>query len=265
MTRLRDEHGNVHTTLNPVPVNNFLIDVAMGNVPGYEIIVMPGRHEANVETTALGDMSLVPAVVVLPVLGGIQMEVVSDDAADASAGTGIQTLKLVYLDTSYDQQSTTIIMDGVTPVDTVPTDIQEIQWMAAATVGSGTVAAGNISLRDTTGATTYEYIAAGGNQSLSSRYTIPNGKKGYLLNWHASGLKKRIDFYLRAECFRDTRALNKGVFHFQDYVTSEASTTGTLDITSLQIPAQATVKISSKADGTTGEAGCSFRLLLIDD
>lgn len=251
---------------------DFLIEVGKGNIAGHKIINIPGFHEADVETAQLGDLSLMPGVVVLPTPGGIQLEAVSDSIQDdddiaGSPGTGIRSIRVHYLDTSFNEQSEDVLLNGTTPVDTVATDIQTVQWIHTLAIGSGAggVADGNISLRNTLGTITYEYIGAGGNQSLSARITIPNAKKGYLLNWHCSGLKKRIAFYLRATCMRSDRSLLANVFLFQDFEVCEASNSGLLDGLGLQFPAQCGVKISCKADGNGGEAGGGFSLLMVDD
>lgn len=256
---------------NTGSLRDFLIEVGKGNIPGSKVVKIPGFHEADVETTQLGDLSLIPDIIILPTPGGIQMEVVSDNVADdndvggGTPGTGILSINIHYLDTNFDEQTETVLMDGTNPVNTTASDIQSIQWLHAQTVGTAEVAVGNISLRNTAGTVTYEYIAAGGNQSLTSRYTIPNAKKGYLLNWHGDGLKKRIEFYLRATCDRDSRALLPGVFLFQDFAVAEASNTGTLEGDGLRFPAQCIVKISTKADANSGEAGGAFSLLIVDD
>ena len=61
--------GGYVDSSNPLPVTNFSIEVAKGNVTGSRIYKIPGFHEADVETSQLGDVSLIPNVVVLPVPG----------------------------------------------------------------------------------------------------------------------------------------------------------------------------------------------------
>ena len=244
----------------------FIIEVGKGNIPGHRLETVNGQHEANVETTAYGDLSLIPSVVVLPNPGGIQLEVVSsDNTQDVVGGTGCKSIEIHYLDTSHDEQVETVILTGTTPVNTVAVDIQTVQYMHTKTVGTGGVALGNISLRNTAGSVTYEYIAAGGNQSLSSRWTVPNGKKAYLLGWHCSGLKKRIDLQLRATCDKYDRSLLAGIFLFQDSESCESSNSGELNGRGLRFPAECEIKISCIADGAGGEAAGGISLLIVDD
>jgi hypothetical protein len=244
---------------------DFLIEVGKENVPGHRIEVVTGLHEANVETAQLGDLSPIPSVVTIPVPGGIQLEVVSDSAQDGVAGTGVLTLEIHYLDSTFAEAVEIVTMNGTTPVNTVATDIQEIQYMHTKTAGSSGKAVGNISIKDTSGVTTYDYILAGFNQTFTARWTVPLAKKAYLLNWHCSGLKKRIDFHVRASCDKFDRTLLAGIFLDQDMEVCEVSNSGLLDGKGLQFPAQSTIKMSCIADAVGGEASGGFTVLVVDD
>ena len=241
-----------------------LLEVAKGNVAGHRLFVIPGRKN-SVSATVLDDITQIPSTTVVPNPGGIQMEVVSSSASDVSGGAGVDTVDLHYLDTSGVEQEETITMSGQTPVNTVATDIDKVQWMHTMTLDGATVAAGNISLRDTAGAVTYEYIAAGGNQSLSGRFHIPTAKKGYIVGWKCSAITKQIDFRLRATCERFDRSLLPGVFLFQDTEVLNNAPSGWIPIPFSQVPATATIKISGISAASGGNAGASFTVLVVDD
>ena len=85
------------------------------------------------------------------------------------------------------------------------------------------------------------------------------------MDWHCSGMKKRIDFYLRATCDKVTRALLSGIFLFQDFEICEKTTSGTLDGGMILFPARCQIKISAQADGANGEGAASFTLLVVAD
>ena len=245
---------------------DYLIEVGKGNVPGEKIVAIPGLHNANIETTQYGDISLIPSVVILPTPTGIGLELISSSANDTAAGTGIQSVDIHYLDaTTFLEKTETVAMNGLTAVVAAETNFGPIQWIHAQTVGAGEVAAGNISLQTVGGGTVYEYLAAGGNQSLSSRYTIPADKTGIMLNWHVSGMRKRIDFQLRATCDRLTRTLLPGVFLFQDTESCESSTSGLLDGKGMMYPSKCVIKVSATAAAVGGEGASSFTLLLVDN
>lgn len=246
-------------------VSDFLFEVARGNISGMKMYSIPGRKN-SISSTVLDDLTQIPGTTVVPVPGGIQLEAVSDNVNDTSAGTGARTLEVHYLDTSGEEQSETIVLDGTTPVDTVAEDIDYVQWMHTKTVGDNTVAAGNISLRDTSGVTTYEYIEAGGNQSLSARFMVPSGKTGYITGWQSSSVVKRVDIRLRATVERFDRTIVPGVFLFQDNVVLNDAVSGWLPFDVwLKVPAGGEVKISGISAAAGGDAGGKFNILLIDD
>lgn len=250
-----------------IPVTDPGLEIARGNVAGQVAYSIVGRKD-GVSQTVLDDISQIPTTTVIPDPGGIQMEVVSSSPNDANGGTGINSVVVHYLDSAGDEQEETILMNGVTPVNTVSIDFNKIQWMHAKTVGgiTGKIAAGNISLRDTAGVTTYEYIAAGGNQSLSCRYHIPTGKTGFIQGWIATAIEKQVDFRLRATVDKSDMSLLADVFLFQDAaVLQNTSSSWRPFPVPKEIPAGATIKVSGLSSAAGGNAGVSFDVLLIDN
>lgn len=246
--------------------SGLLLEVARGNRPGWKMYSIPGRKD-SVSQSVLDDLSEIPATTSVPDPGGIQMEIVSSSANDDDdGGTGTRSIMVVYLDTSGAEQTEIVLTSGTTPVDTVAVDMEKIQWIHTMTVGSGGVSAGNISLRDTSGATTYAYITAGGNQSLIGKYTVPTGKTGYILGWQASSISQKIDIRLRATVMRVDRSLLPGIFLFQDIAILNNAASGWIPFNvPLKCPAGAQIKISGKASAANGDAGGQFDILLIDD
>lgn len=247
---------------------DWLVEVARGRVEGAKVYVIVGRKD-EISSTVLDDISQIPSTTVIPDPGGTQLEVVSSSGDDdgSPVGSGIRTLDLHYLDTPGDEQEETITMNGVTAVTTVATDISDIQWMHAKTVGAGGVAAGNIALRTVGGAgIDYEYISAGGDQSLGCHYHVPNGKIGYLLGWHCTAITKQIDFRLRATVERFDRTLLPGVFLFQDVMVLNDGSSPWVDLRGQgPLPAGATIKVSGLSAAAGGNAGAMFKILLIDN
>lgn len=104
----------------------------------------------------------------------IAMEVVSDNANDAAAGTGARTVVIGYLDGTYTAKTATITLNGTTPV-AMPENVLRVNSMVVAAVGTvGSNNAGNISVRAAGGlGATYNYMPAGIGISRSSMYTVP--------------------------------------------------------------------------------------------
>lgn len=115
-----------------------------------------------------------------------QMAVSSSNAADTSAGTGCQQVEIHYLNNLYASVVIQVTMNGVTPVNTTPTNILRVNSFHCIAVGSGGVPAGNISLKDIGATVTYSYMSAGGNYARQAIFTVPAANYGYISHWQAS-------------------------------------------------------------------------------
>lgn len=242
---------------------NFFLEVGLGNVLGFTSFIIPGRKD-GVSMTSLDDITQIPGTMIIPDPGGIQLEIVSSSALDTAAGIGIQTTEIHYLDTSFVEQTEIVIMNGTTPVNTVATDINRVQWIRADAVGLNTVSVGNISLRDTAGVVTYEYIQAGGNQSLTCRYHVPAKRIALIVYWNCSAITRKVDFRLRATSDRLTGKLVPGVFLFQDAIVLDDAPSPTELLAIKPIPPTATIKVSALSSGAGGDAGASFQIIVFE-
>ena len=247
------------------PRTEYLKEVAEGRVGSQEWIVIPGRRD-GISNMLLDDICQFPiASGVIPNPGGVGLEVISTSVNDTSAGTGAQTIHLTYLDTSGDQQEETIVMNGQTRVLTSATDIDKVQWMHVRTIGNiaAQTAIGDIFLRaiDASDNTApFEKITAGGNQSLTCKYTVPTGKKALIRSWHYTGITKQIDFRLRINVDRDDRTTLITPFLFQDVGVSIDSSSPESP-PNLTIPAGATIKVSALSAASGGNGSATFFVL----
>ena len=120
-----------------------------------------------------------------------QRSVKSASTSDTSAGTGARTIIITYYDASMNGPFTeTITLNGTTAVNTTNTNICFIEKMVVATVGSGGVNAGVISIFTTTGGggsafgsigTGNVVSATGDNRTLWSHHYVANGKTASIL------------------------------------------------------------------------------------
>lgn len=157
--------------------------VAFGMIPYWKNVVHLSFAD-NVNNTEI-TVSPLNAFIPFPT-AGIRLEAVSASASDAAAGTGVRTVLLRYLDTSYVSHDEIMTLNGVTPVLTTATNIFRIQRLSTLTAGTGLAAAGNITLRLAGGGQSYAQIRAGRNASDSGVYTIPAGTTGWITSLHAS-------------------------------------------------------------------------------
>lgn len=260
MTRLKDIYKGEYGI-------DFYLRIAKGEIAGFDYYEVFGLR-INTPTGSLQDVCQIPGgISTIPYPNGIQCRIVSSSVNDAAAGTGVRTVEIAYLDTNYDMQIEDIIMNGTTAVNTVATNIQRIWWIHTLTAGSGGVAAGNISLQNTTGTVTYEYISANGNRSLTSHFTVPDDKTGYIFGWTASSILAGASMRIRSTSHYHNRtlALSPGIFIFHGHtVLNNASIYIPFRIPQ-KFPARTDIKISALMDGATNYVSGGFEILLIDN
>lgn len=194
--------------------------------------------------------------------GPIQMKAVSTSADDAAAGTGMQQLHIHYLDENYVAREETVTLNGLTPVNTVATDILRVNWVHSWAVGSGGLPAGNVSLTNLAGTVTYGFVGAGINHGRQAIYTVPAGYTAHINHWQASSGSTGEHFCqtsLRATTHRGV--LLPGVFLIQDETgTQNGGSAFNLEVP-IHVPAMADIKISAISDSVSANVTAlgSFR------
>lgn len=158
-----------------INVNQFMTEISRGNVAGASPFSSYGRYVA---TGAISNQVIWPdGTFAIPPVGGLQMSIVSTSASDDGdpVGTGVRTMDIHYLDSNLIPQVEAIVLNGLTPVLTVATNIRFIQCMHILTAGSARSAVGTINASN--GGQIYSQIAAGSRRCASSARMVPAGKK----------------------------------------------------------------------------------------
>jgi hypothetical protein len=109
---------------------------------------------------------------------GEQARVISTSIEDSLSGTGIQKVKISYVDTDQSFNNEIIETNGLSPVLTTATNILRIESFEAFQVGSLGGAAGTISLQSTSGLDLFSQIDTGENQFLRAVHFVSPGKVG---------------------------------------------------------------------------------------
>ncbi len=275
-----DEHGNERTFGEFFIPRDFITEVAMGNIPGHFIMRGLGERD-SISTTAAGEdiwygneLSATPSLpashtfIPRPAELGEQMTVISESNADNGAtATGVLTMTVVYLDGGGNQKITEVTMNGTTAVDLEPSDVSFVQDMQALTVGSNTVAEGNIRIYNKANDTlVYSMIKAGGNQSLVPNKMVPSGKTLFLKNWLPSEATnaKRITVRLRADCSNSIPPVRQpDVFLFKSVARLDSSI-GPFEL-GYAIPSRSVVKASAWAKVSGAEVAVHWWGVLIDN
>lgn len=166
------------------------MDVAMGTIPGFVGLNIFGRAldcDNGIKTDIWdGADGATSTDIWVPPTTARKHDIVSADAADASAGTGLRTISISGL-TAWDaaESTETITMNGTTPVASVASYVI-VQEMHGVTFGSGGINAGIIKATAQTDSTVTAAIQAGEGHTLQTMCAVPNIQDLYLRNIHIS-------------------------------------------------------------------------------
>lgn len=115
--------------------------------------------------------------------GTTQVEVVSTNANDTSAGTGARTVRLIGLaGDNWEQRVEEVTMNGTTAVTTTRTDWRRIDRAIVVTAGTALRNLGAITIRRVSAGATFCQIPANDNQTSLAVLTIPGDMFGAILS-----------------------------------------------------------------------------------
>lgn len=173
---MTDNATLIVSEMSPSNISDYMMSVARGRIPN---TTPYGSYGKRTSTGAETNRVIWPnGIFTLPPATGVQMSLVSTDAADAAAGTNIQTIEIHYLDANLIEQSEFVTLQGLTPVLTVATDIRFINCIHVHTFGTSPYAAGNITASN--GGVTYSQISTNELRCTSSARMVPSGKVCYV-------------------------------------------------------------------------------------
>lgn len=202
---------------------------------------------------------------------------VSSSAQDLTAGTGVDRVRIVYLDANGSQQVMTSNLNGTTGVS-IGSGISFIQWIESYhSTTANRSAAGDVSISSAnspagvTEANTMERIRAGGNRSQSARYKVPANKRARIVDYHATAVKTgggstQYDIEFRATLFNDDNSLSNA-YHFIRGAYVQDGGILSDDVHYKEAPEGAVLKITiiptNTADGNIIK--CAFDIEVIDN
>jgi len=158
--------------ISPVP-RLFNIEVARGEVPGYQQVIITGLNPDV--GSSFEDLWDVGGDFVFPTAAET-WEILSDNVNDTSAGTGARTVLIQGLDTDYVEQQEVITMNGTSTVTTVRTDWFRITALQVISSGSNQANVGNITIQVLSGGLIRSKIRAGRGQTHNGFFTVPKDK-----------------------------------------------------------------------------------------
>lgn len=236
-----------------------------------KIFQIMGRRAGFTSLTVLNDVKEFDnAAAAIPIFTSADaLEIISSSVNDdgAPAGTGVQTVKVTYINASNALvESANITLNGTTAV-AAGFVANEIICMEATAVGSGLVAAGNIRLRIVAGPVEIEQISLGSTKSMSARFMVPTGYKGYMIHWDGSAVNNDQDMRLLATVTTLNRTLLPGVYIQHDLIYIPLNTVADAQQAFLVYPALSRIKVATLSGGTAGSvrAASSFGIVIIAD
>lgn len=244
-----------------VSAMSYPYDIAEGSVTGHTLFAKLG-YNADVGATE-EDIWTVGGTYSFPSTA-MRMQVISTSLNDTAGGTGLQSVRISYLDNTYAPLTETITLTGTTAVPTVATNILRVNAIRVVTAGINNVAAGDINCTNTTGTVIYRQISAGYTRGRGAIYTVPLGKILYITTIHVSSgyttAGKVVRWIGRANYDDASNTiLPVGVYmaHFES-MTQDMSDTREMTVP-MRIPATCDVKVSAVSNGAGSFCQCAFR------
>lgn len=168
---------------------DFIFEVSKGNVPGHELVTLTSTNPALTGSSDVWDI----AVSLVPPAGAETLELITT-GVDTIAGTGAQKVTTVYLDTSWNEQTTVTDTNAGTKA-IATTNFYRHQRSFVSQLGTGPSNANNIDIQVTAGGALRGRILAPAapalpsNTTRASHYTVPFGKTVVSVAFYADSKK----------------------------------------------------------------------------
>ena len=190
-----------------------------------------------------------------PTSAGV-VSIVSSDANDDDGDTGAITVEIQGLDGNYAEISETVTLNGTSAVTTTASFLRVFR-MRVLTAGSSGTNEGNITA--SIGGNNVARISGGnGGQTLMAVYTVPAGKKGYIIKFQGSLSKNQeAQFMIR------TRDSVGGAWQVKGMFGTFSNSVGYDYPVPLEVTEKTDIEIRAKA-GATSECGAIFDIILVD-
>ncbi len=161
----------------------FLALALAGKIAGIRRVIISGYNtDVDVATTP---EDIFPAIesTLIPVIAAAEAwEIVSNNAADTSAGTGARTVTITTVNGSYQEVSQVVTLNGVTAVPLTGAHIAANSCVVIS-VGSGGVNLGMLTIRVAGGGAARAYVGANDGVLNQAKFTVPSG---YLLELYST-------------------------------------------------------------------------------
>ena len=228
--------------------------VAAGYIPDYDFHEIFGSNGDVDAATAAEDLWCNGGNYTgFPTGSAETLDLFSDAAADAAAGTGLRTVRVYGLDANYDEQILDVSLNGVTHVTTTGYTWSRVDLVHGLTAGSGGVNAGTITVQHTTTtANVFTSLLPGYCTSFCAVKTIPARQVGIISRVHVT-ISNGAASNQEATVAIRTREYGTGCWRTHAPLIASTSTGASDDLTGgIVVPAKTDITIrilTATADG----------------
>jgi len=262
--------NNLYVWLKINMGTDFYTEVAKGNVAGHSLLHKFGSSLLTTDQRVVSQTGTYETP-----LSVTELEIVSSDAGDTAAGLGAQEVFLMGLDASFKEITTTVVMNGLTPVIIDTEFIRLYRWYVSrsGTYASSTASShiGSLTIQESGGGTVWDIMPSTPlpyGQSSIGAYTIPIGKTGYLLSKQifVDSTKSADIFFFKRENANDVVAPYTGIRRLLENEIGVAGTL-TMNFRSPKGPfvGPCDVGFFGSVEVNTAFTSVEFELLLVDD
>lgn len=247
---------------------NFGLEVAKGDISGHDPLNKFGENNDIDIGSSPEFIWDGPTGWTLPTTARVH-DISSDQAADASGGTGARTIRVVGLDSNYDELTEDVTMNGTSNVATVGSFVV-IFRMFVLTSGSNGTNSGNISAVAQTDGTTTAYIASAKGQTQMAIYMVPNGRTFYMTSFYSSidkssGGAASVDVRIMNQTGQGTGTETLRVRHSETMQSTNHPSTERTFNPPKKFEEKTLVYIDMSTDTNNVEASAGFNGFIIDN
>ena len=252
---------------------DWLVQVSKGQVPGHSIVHQFGKNTAvgsNLVPVCNGGNYQTPT-------SAASLEILSDQSQDQPSGSGAHKVTVQGLDSSWNEQTEIVTLNGTSAVALSNQFIRVYQMFVSE---SGRYAnqsqasqRGNITLRAAGGGATWATIPTvatnfGGGQSLIGAYTVPAGYTAYIMSqtFSIDGNKTANLYFFERNDANDVVTPYTGTMRVQSIYVGASNVFEINHKTNESYPEYTDMGfLASYSSGGTASIGVEFELLLIDN
>jgi hypothetical protein len=177
-SRVGQSIGLYSDVLNTRIGNDFILDTSAGLSAGRTVVHKFGDNP-SVASSTTEDINFSGTITFQTTATTVR--VAAGNAADAAAGAGARSVKVIGLDSNWDDAEETINTNGASAGTASSTSFIRVFRAYVVDVGTYTGAnTGNVAIENSAGGTTYVTIAAGKGQTETSHYTVPRNKTAFI-------------------------------------------------------------------------------------